>query len=133
MASLKIFIADESIEPAMEVINSIGQGEVEIVFASKMSKAISSVRGTEFALIFIGDKIAGGDIHDLIFEIRTIRRNKSTPVFCIGAHKDRRIRLSGLLRPLGFPVDVTSEPELKSCLNRINNHLDNLAKKYKGE
>ena len=124
MAPIKIFVADKEVEPAMEVLNSLGTGEVQLVFASKMSRALASLKNAEYSVIFLGDRVEDGDTYDLGVLINSTKRNRQTPVICIGAHVSKRTKLAGLLKPRSMAVDVSDKDAAQVCADKIRDHLN---------
>jgi DNA-binding response OmpR family regulator len=107
----KILVVSQEKQDAVKVAEALDLKEMNLVFVDTVMNGSTHVKEIAYDLIILGDKLGKrGDTYDVGLEIKQSKKNKHTPVMCIGPNTARALNLVNLLRPSAFRADP-SDPK----------------------
>lgn len=105
---VNILVVDTDTQPGMELISMLALPQVKVTFVDQLTQALKNVKKNQYTFIVLGDRIKGGNTYDIGLEIAGGKRNKRTPVICIGINKGRNYKLVKVLGSYGIKYDVNT-------------------------
>ena len=90
---------------AMEFISELGVPDAVVTFVDRAPQAIKNIKRLSYDVILIGDRVKDGDTFDVGLVLDGTKRNRKTPVVCLGHHKGKAARLIKLLEPCGIRAE----------------------------
>ena len=105
---------------ALPFLNALALPDVKVTFSPSALQAIKNVKRVAYDFIIVGDQLVDGDIIDVGLAIEGSKRNKKTPVVCVGYHVGRAARFANVLSPSVIRAEPGDEA---AAVSKIKNFL----------